>query len=127
MVKLDVSYNTHDFEVQAELDEKGHITHACTNKICEILGKSGSVIIPHLLSDQKTKTGLKIVNDSIADPDWEMSSFASQTDIRYRRRDFCPLPSTKPVISYAAMFCQRLEKVLGECCGRTRQVLEIRQ
>jgi ectoine hydroxylase-related dioxygenase (phytanoyl-CoA dioxygenase family) len=125
MAILDVSYNTQEFEVRAEFDEKGRITHTCTKKICEILDKSGFVIIPHLLSDQEAKTGLKIVNDSIADPNREMSSFASQTDIRYRRRDFCPLPSTKPVISYATMLCQRLENVLGEYCGRTRQVLEI--
>lgn len=125
MVTLDVSYDTQEFEVPAELDENGHLTRGCARQICQVLDESGFVVIPHLLSGRETAVGLQIIRNSIDDPNREMGAFASQTDIRYRRRDFCPLPSTKPVLSFSAMLCQRLEKVLGEYCGRTRQVIEI--
>lgn len=125
MVNLEVSYDTQEFEVLPELDENGCLTDSCARQICRILDESGFVVISHLMSDQEASTGLQIVRDSIADPNREMGAFASQTDIRYGRRDFCPLPSTKPVLSYATLLCQRLEKVLGEYCGRTRNILEI--
>ncbi len=125
MFNLDVSYDTQEFEVPAELDEKCRLTRGCARRICEVLDESGFVVIPHLLSDQMTAVGLQIVRDAITDPNREMGAFASQTVIRYRRRDFCPLPSTKPVLSYSATLCQRLERVLGEYCGRTRQVIDI--
>ena len=125
MVELDVSCDTQEFEVPAELDKNGRLTRGCARQICEVLDTSGFVVIPRLLSDQMAAEGLQIVSNSIADPNREMGNFASQTDLHYGRRDFCPLPSTKPVLSYAAMLCQRLENVLGEYCGRTRQVLEI--
>lgn len=125
MVRLDVSYDTQEFEVPAELDKDDCLTRECAQKICQVMDKSGFVVIPHLLSNQEASKGLKIVSDYIADPNREMGSFASQTDIQHKRRDFCPLPSTEPVLSYSAMLCQRLEKVLAEYCGKTRQVLEI--
>jgi hypothetical protein len=125
MFKLDISYDTQEFEVPAELDENSRLTHECAQQICQVLDKSGFVVIPHLLSDQEVTVGLQIVTDSIADQSREMSNFASQTDIRYGRRDFCPLPSIKPVLSYATLLCQRLENILCEYCGKTRQVLEI--
>jgi hypothetical protein len=125
MTKIDISFDEKEFEVQAEFDDNGRLTSGCAWQICKILDQSGFVVILHLLSIQEAEVGLQIVRDSISDPNREMSNFASQTDIRHGRRDFCPLPSTKPVLSYAAKLCQRLERVLGEYCGKTRQVLEI--
>lgn len=125
MGQLDVSYDTREFEVAAELDQSGRLTPACARQVCKILDEQGFVVIPNLMSEEEAAEGLRLVHDAIDDANREIGAFASQTDIQYRRRDFCPLPSTKPVLTYAAMLCQRLQQVLVEYCGRTRQVLEI--
>lgn len=122
---IDVSFDTEAFEVPAEHDERGRLTPDCARRARAILDEHGFVLIPGMLSADEAAAGLKIVHDVIADPERAKGAFASETDIRHRRRDFCPLPSTAPVLSYAAQLCQRLEEVLLEYCGRTRQVLEI--
>lgn len=125
MVQLDVSYDTQEFEVPAELDENSRLTPECARRVCQNLDEHGFAVIPGLLSDREAAAGLQIVRDGIADPNREKSEFASETDTGYGRRDFCPLPSSEPVLSYAAILCQRLENVLAEYCGRSRQVLDI--
>jgi hypothetical protein len=125
MAQLEVSHDTREFEVPAELDENGRLTRTCAKQVCKVLDDHGFVVIPRLLTDEEAAAGLGIVREAIADPHREMGAFASQTDIRYKRRDFCPLPSTEPVLSYAAMLCRRLDTALIEYCGRTRPVLEI--
>ncbi len=37
MFNLDVSYDTQEFEVPAELDEKCRLTRGCARRICEVL------------------------------------------------------------------------------------------
>jgi hypothetical protein len=65
------------------------------------------------------------MRQTIDDPDRNRGSFASETDNRYVRRDFCSLPATPPVMSFAATLCQRIEGVLSEYCGRSRPLLEV--
>ncbi|MFK7794298.1 MAG: phytanoyl-CoA dioxygenase family protein [Gammaproteobacteria bacterium] len=125
MLNLNISYDTTAYEVQPELNEDGLLTTQCAQKICEVLDEFGFVVLPDLQTDEEANMGLKLVQDAIADPARERGDFASQTDIQYERRDFCPLPSTSPVLSYAGLLCKRLENVLLEYCGQTRKVLEI--
>lgn len=121
----EVSYDTREFEVPAELDDVGRLTDRCASQAAKALDEHGFVVMTQLLSDAESAAGLQLVRDAIANPNRERGTFASQTDIRYVRRDFCPLPSVAPVLSYSAKLCQRLEKVLVEFCGRRRPVLEI--
>ena len=125
MLNLNITYDTQQYEVVAELSEDRRITRNCAQQICSILDKFGFVVIPHLQTEQEASDGLKLVQEAIADPDRERGDFASQTDILYQRRDFCPLPSSQHVMSYASLLCHRLEDVLLEYCGKTRKVLEI--
>jgi len=125
MVQLDVSYDTKTFEVPPAFDETGRLTSDCARQARQILDEHGFVLIPDLLSDEEAAKGLDFIRDAIDNPNRETGAFASESDIRHRRRDFCPLPSAKPVLSYAALICQRLEEVLLEYCGRSRQILEI--
>lgn len=120
-----VSYDTREFEVPAELDAAGRLTDACAKQAATALDEHGFVVMTQLLSAAEAQAGLQLVRDAIANPNRERGTFASQTDIRYIRRDFCPLPSAPPVLSYSAKLCQRLENVLVEFCGRRRPVLEI--
>jgi hypothetical protein len=99
MVNLNISYDTKAYEVQAELSEDGLLTDECSQQICKVLDEFGFVVIPDLQTEEEADIGLKIVQDAIADPTRERGDFASQTDILYQRRDFCPLASTSPVLS----------------------------
>jgi hypothetical protein len=125
MFKLITSNDTKKYEVPAEFGGDGLLTGKCTQQICKNLDEFGFVVIPHLQTDEEVKAGLELVQGAIADPDRERGDFASQTDILYQRRDFCPLPLTAPALSYASLLCQRLDNVLAEYCGKTRKVLEI--
>jgi ectoine hydroxylase-related dioxygenase (phytanoyl-CoA dioxygenase family) len=125
MADLNVSFDTAEFEVHAALDSRGRLTHDCASQAQVILDTHGFVLIRDLLSDEEAADGLALVRQVIDNPDRETGAFASETDIRHRRRDFCPLPSTAPVLDYSHMLCHRLEEVLLEYCGRSRQVIEI--
>jgi Phytanoyl-CoA dioxygenase (PhyH) len=125
MSTIEVSFDTEAFEVPAELDERGRLSPYCAAQARKILDEQGFVLIPGLLSEDEATVGLKLVKEAIDDPNRAKGAFASETDIRHRRRDFCPLPSTTPVLSFASLLCRRLGDVLLEYCGRTRQVLEI--
>lgn len=125
MNKLKVSNDTLAFEVPAVLDGNGKLTADCVRHARTVMDTHGLVILTSLLSDQEADAGLKLICQTIDDPDRSRGAFASETDNRYVRRDFCSLPSTPPVIAFAASLCQRLEGVLAEYCGRSRSLLEV--
>lgn len=125
MVAPGVSHDTTDYEVAPRLGPDGRLTAASVQSIVQCLDEHGFVVIPRLLSQAETSSGLELVKRAIADPNREAGTFASQTDIRFKRRDFTPLPSNDRVLSFASLLCKRLDKALLEYCGRTRPVLEI--
>jgi ectoine hydroxylase-related dioxygenase (phytanoyl-CoA dioxygenase family) len=125
MMELKVSNDTSAFEVPAVLDESGRLTDRCGRQAVTIMDTHGLVILTDLFSDDEAKAGLNLMRQTIDDPDRSLSTFASETDNHYVRRDFCSLPSTPLVTSFAATVCQRLEGVLSEYCGRSRPVLEV--
>ncbi|KPQ22071.1 MAG: hypothetical protein HLUCCX21_06480 [Porphyrobacter sp. HL-46] len=120
-----VSNDTSGFEVPAAVDEKGRLTDDCVRQALAMMDRHGLVILTSLLSDDEANFGLELMRRTIDDPDRSRSSFASETDNSYLRRDFCSLPSSPPVTRFAATLCQRLEGVLSEYCGRSRPVLEV--
>lgn len=125
MTELEVSSDTSLFEVPAVLDEHGRLADHCVRKALTMMDAHGLVVLTGLLSDTEADAGLEVMRETIDNPDRSKCSFASETDNRYKRRDFCSLPSTPPVKSFAATLCQRLEGVLSEYCGRSRPLLEV--
>ena len=125
MLDLDYTFDTEKFEAQTELDENRCLTDKCVTQASDILDKYGFVIIPDLLSSKEADQGMRIIKESINNPNREKGTFASQTDIKYKRRDFCPLPSNNQVLSYSAMLCNRLEHVINKQCSQTSNILEI--
>lgn len=125
MKALEVSSDTSAFEVPAVLDAKGRLTADCARQAVAMMDQHGVVVLTGLLSDEEADFGLALVRQTIADPDRNKCAFASETDNRYLRRDFCSLPSSPPVTRFAATLCQRLEGVIGEYCGRSRPLLEV--
>ena len=120
-----VSSDTSAFEVAAVLDEQGKLTEPCARQAIAMIDRYGVVVLTNLLSAAEADHGLSLMRETIEDPDRSKCSFASETDNRYLRRDFCSLPASPAVMRYAAMFCQRLEAVIGEYCGRSRPLLEV--
>ncbi len=125
MDELGVSSDTSAFEVPAVLDARGRLTEACARDAVAAMDRHGLVILTGLLSNEEAEAGLALVLETIADPERARGAFASETDNRYRRRDFCSLPATPPVTRFAASLAQRLEGVLSEYCGRSRPLLEV--
>lgn len=125
MNALELSNDTSVFEVAAVLDEDGKLTSDCVRHARTMIDDHGFVILTDLLSDEEADVGLDLMRQTIDDPDRNRGAFASETDNRYRRRDFCSLPSTPPVTRFAAALCQRLEGVISEYCGRARPLLEV--
>lgn len=125
MKALGVSSDTSAFELPAVLDAAGRLTADCARQAVAMIDRFGLVVLTDLLSDEEADFGLALVRQTIADPDRNKCAFASETDNRYLRRDFCSLPSSPPVTSFAATLCQRLEGVIGEYCGRSRPLLEV--
>ncbi|MGQ3100617.1 MAG: hypothetical protein ACT6Q5_13040 [Sphingopyxis solisilvae] len=125
MSELKISSDTTDFEVPASLDEQGKLTDGCVRRALATMDAHGFVVLTDLLSNAEAAFGLDLIRQTIDDPERNRCSFASETDNRYLRRDFCSLPSNEPVISFAATLCQRLEGVFTEYCGRTRALLEV--
>jgi len=120
-----VSFDTSAFEVEADLDADACITRECGRRLCEAIDKHGFVIVQNVFSDRESAAGLEVVRTALGDPDRERASFASQTDVRYGRRDFCPLPSTEPVLQFCSLLARRCERVLTEYCRSAWAVLEI--
>jgi ectoine hydroxylase-related dioxygenase (phytanoyl-CoA dioxygenase family) len=125
MNELKVSNDTLEFEVPAVLDEQGKLTDDCARQARTVMDTHGLVILTDLLSDEEADAGLALIRQTIEDPDRSRGAFASETDNRYARRDFCSLPSTPPVAGFAARLAQRLEGVISEYCGRSRPLLEV--
>lgn len=125
MKTLEISHDTSEFEVTAELNGIGQIKESCALDICHLLDTQGFAVIKGLLSNDEAANGLAMVRKYLEDPARQKGEFASQTDMMYGRRDFCPLPSNDDVLSYAANFAQRLQPAISEYCGNTRKVLEI--
>jgi hypothetical protein len=125
MNDLEVSNDTSAFEVPAVLDAAGRLTPECAAQAQQMIDTHGLVVLTGLLSDAEAALGLSLMQQAIDDPDRCHSSFASETDNLYVRRDFCALPSTPPVTRFAATLAQRLEGVIGEYCGRSRSLLEV--
>lgn len=113
------------FEVPAVLDETGRLAEHCVSQALKMMDDHGLVILTGLLSDAEADAGLALIQQTIDDPERNRCAFASETDNRYRRRDFCSMPSTPLVTSFAARLCQRLEGVLAEYCDRSHQLLEV--
>lgn len=122
---LRITHDTSAYEVPAALDGAGRLTAACVAQARTMMDTQGLVLLTGLLSDAEVDAGLKLMRQTIADPDRARSAFASETDNHYVRRDFCAMPSSPEVTGFAAMLAQRLEGVIGEYCGRSRSVLEI--
>lgn len=125
MNKLRISKDTSAFEVPAALDEKGKLTGDCVRKALAIMDVHGLVILTNLLSGKQADIGAELIRQTIDNPDRNRCAFASQTDNRYKRRDFCSLPMTPPVTKFAAGLCQSLEGILSEYCDRSHPLLEV--
>ena len=125
MLRLPISHDTAEFEVAVDLDKSGILAKDKVKQACHILDKQGFVILTDLLTEEESTNGLNLVTEQLADPDRERSDFASQVDIQYVRRDFCPLPSTKPILSFSSLVCKRISTILLEHTGASRPVLEI--
>jgi ectoine hydroxylase-related dioxygenase (phytanoyl-CoA dioxygenase family) len=125
MMALRVTNDASAFEVPAALGEDGRLTEQCVRAALAMMDRHGLVVLTGLLSDAEADIGLGLIRDTIEDPTRDKCTFASETDNRYVRRDFCALPSTPPVTRFAATLVQRLEQVFAEFCGRSRPVLEI--
>lgn len=125
MRHLDISHDTTEFEVAARFDGAGQIDESSALNICRLLDTQGFAVVTDLFDRQEAEHGLKMVRRYLDDPQRQKGDFASQTDMLYGRRDFCPLPSDPEVLSYAAMFAQRLQPAISNYCGRHRRVLEI--
>ncbi len=125
MSELQVSSDTSAFEVPAALDEKGRLAAHSLRQALTMMDTYGLVVLTGLLSDDEADTGLELMQQTIDDPDRARSSFASETDNSYLRRDFCSLPASSAVTGFAATLAQRLEGVFTEFCGRSRPLLEV--
>ncbi|MFN4113455.1 MAG: hypothetical protein ACK4GD_05895 [Sphingomonadaceae bacterium] len=125
MTELRVSNDTSAFEVAAVMAEDGTLAHHCARQAKAMMDRHGLVVLTNLLSDAEADLGLELVRQTIDDPDRSRCAFASETDNRYVRRDFCSLPSTPPVTRFAGTLCQRLEGVLSGYCGRSQPLLEV--
>ena len=125
MNQLKVSNDASAFEVPAVLDEQGKLTDECARKALKIVDTHGLVILTGLLSEEQADVGAELIRQTIDDPDRKRGAFASETDNRYMRRDFCSLPSTPRVTNFAAGLCQRLEGILSHYCDRSHPLLEV--
>jgi ectoine hydroxylase-related dioxygenase (phytanoyl-CoA dioxygenase family) len=125
MNELKVSNDTSAFEVPAALDQHGRLTDHCVRHALAMMDTHGLVVLTDLLSDHEANVGMDLLRQTIDDPDRSRSSFASETDNHYLRRDFCSLPATPAVTGSAAMLCQRLAGIYAEYCGRSRSLLEV--
>lgn len=125
MRELEVSNDTSEFEVPAVLDDNGRLTDQCVGQAVACMDAHGLVILTNGISNEEADASLDLIRQTIDDPARSRSAFASETDNHYIRRDFCSLPSTQPVNTFAAMLCKRLEGVLAEYCGRSRSLLEV--
>jgi ectoine hydroxylase-related dioxygenase (phytanoyl-CoA dioxygenase family) len=121
---LNISEDTSRFEVAAVLDASGKLTAGCAREAVEKIDTYGFVIVTDLLSHDEADAALEMVRQTADDPDRKLCTFASETDNRYKRRDFCSLPPTPFLKSFAGTLCQRLEGVISEYCRPSHRLLE---
>lgn len=124
MSGLKISNDTSIFEVPAVLDARGKLREDCVRQALTMIDTYGFAIFTDLLTPAEADAGLEMVRQAAEDPDRNLCTFASETDNRYKRRDFCSLPSTPFLKSFAGTICQRLEDVLMEYCRPSHQLLE---
>lgn|GEM_PF-587592 len=121
---LTISNDTSRFEVPAVLDAGGRLTDDCAREAVTRIDTHGFVILTDLLSGEEADAALDMVRQTADDPERNLCTFASETDNRYKRRDFCSLPSTAFLNSFAGTLCQRLEGVISEYCRPSHRLLE---
>ncbi|MFN3989546.1 MAG: phytanoyl-CoA dioxygenase family protein [Erythrobacter sp.] len=124
MIGLKISDDTSRFEVAAVLDTSGKLTADRVREAVRKIDTYGFVIFTDLLSPDEADAALEMVRQTADDPDRNLCTFASETDNRYKRRDFCSLPPTPFVNSFAGTLCQRLEGVISEYCRPSHRLLE---
>ena len=124
MREFNISDDTSAYEVPAVLDADGRLADPCVRQALTRIDTHGFVIFTGLLSPEEADAGLEMVRQAADDPERNLCTFASETDNRYKRRDFCSLPSTPFMKNFAGMLCQRLEGVLMEYCRPSHQLLE---
>ena len=125
MEKFEVLYDTSKYEVPAEFDNNHSLTPECTQQMIGSIKENGFVIVPNLLSNKECDETLKIVKSVVDDPNREIANFASETDISYRRRDFCPLPSNENILQFCSQIVKRVGSVLTTYSDRDQMLLEI--
>lgn len=125
MSDLPISSDTAAFEVAAVRDAQGRLTEPCARAARAMMATHGFVILTGLLSHAEADAGLALVRAALDDPERSRCAFASQTDNRHRRRDFCALPASPEVTAFAATLARRLEDVLSAYCGREHPLLEV--
>ena len=121
---LNISDDTSQFEVAAVLDASGKLTDDCAREAVAKIDTYGFVIFTDLLSHDEADAALRMVRETADDPERNLCTFASETDNRYKRRDFCSLPPTPFLNSFAGTLCQRLEGVISEYCRPSHRLLE---
>lgn len=117
--------NATAFRVTAEFDGGTGLAEECGARVRDSLDRNGFVIVDGLLTRREAGVGQELIERTAGDPTRNMSQFASQTDNRYRRRNFCSLPSSPDTLRFVSTICRRLEPVISEYCGRSRPLLEI--
>lgn len=121
---LNISNDTSLFEVPAVLDAAGKLSDDCARETISKIDTYGFAILTDLLSHDEADEALEMVRQVADDPERNLCTFASETDNRYKRRDFCSLPPTPFVNSFAGTLCQRLERVISEYCRPSHRLLE---
>ena len=116
---------TSRFEIVASVDDDNCLTSACAAQVTALVDEHGFAIVRGVLSAVEADKALELVMSVISSADRERASFASETDTLYKRRDFCPLPSTPEVLGVCSQLGGRLRRVLEQYCGDTRSILEI--
>lgn len=125
MNELKVSHDTSEFEVAAVLGSDGRLADGCVRDALAVMDTHGVVVLTGLLSEEEAGLGLALLRQTIDDPDRSKGAFASETDNRYRRRDFCSLPSTPAVTGFAALLTRRLDGIFSRYCDRAHPLLEV--
>lgn len=119
------SADTSEFEIAAAFNGGARLSEDCATSVRECLDRHGFAIVDGLLARGEADAGLGMINQTLENPERQVSQFASETDSNYHRRNFCSLPSTPESLHLASSICKRLEPVISEYCGHSRSLLEI--
>jgi ectoine hydroxylase-related dioxygenase (phytanoyl-CoA dioxygenase family) len=122
---IEKSWDMAPFEVQASFDGAGGLSAVCLQQALDLMDRHGFVVINDVLDGDEAAAGLELVLAQLRDPERERATFASETDVGNQRRDFCPLPSTEPVLAFSGLVCSRIADLLTTYTSPSRAVLEI--